>query len=314
MAKLIITLVTAIALAGCGAAGSFTARPQPAVTGVAAQQLAMPSLVPLKRQQLPRGGTEIFPANRLFGYCGNPDSEALGRLGIGDLDERISELEGQAPDFAGDRQILPVVELIAVVAIKAPGDDGTHSAPVPDEVVDTYLAAARRHKALLLIDIQPGTGDFLPAVQRFEKYLTQPDVGIALDPEWAVEEGQLPGDVYGSTSGAEIDAVSAYLADLVVRYNLPQKALVFHQVAPRIVTDEADITERSQVAVIKSVDGIGPVGAKIDTYRLLTRELNPVVQPGFKLFFVEDQAHGGRLMTPEDVLGLDPQPQYVLFE
>ena len=40
-------------------------------------------------QELPRGGTEIFPDFRLFGYSGLPGSPGMGRMGIGDLDERV---------------------------------------------------------------------------------------------------------------------------------------------------------------------------------------------------------------------------------
>ncbi len=300
--------------AGCGAPLSFTPDPQPAVTGTRALDLARPGAVAVPRRELPRGGTELFPRYRLFGYSGNPTAGAFGRLGIGDIDERADELEEQGLDYARGREVMPVLELIAVVAIKAPGADGTHSEAVPDEVVDAYLAAARRHQALLVINIQPGTGDFLPAVQRFERWLLEPDVGVALDPEWSVEPGQIPGDVYGSTTGAEIDSVSAYLAGLVQGANLPQKALVFHQVAERIVRDEQDIVARPEVAVIKSVDGIGSPAAKIDTYELLTDDLSPAVIAGFKLFFVEDKAESGRVMTADEVLDLRPVPEYVLFE
>jgi hypothetical protein len=38
------------------------------------------------------------------------------------------------------------------------------------------------------------------------------------------------------------------------------------------------------------------------------------VHAGFKLFFTEDRADGGRLMTPEEVLALRPRPEYVMYE
>jgi hypothetical protein len=38
------------------------------------------------------------------------------------------------------------------------------------------------------------------------------------------------------------------------------------------------------------------------------------VHAGFKLFFTEDRRHGGRLMTPQDVLALKPRPEYVMYE
>jgi hypothetical protein len=38
------------------------------------------------------------------------------------------------------------------------------------------------------------------------------------------------------------------------------------------------------------------------------------VHPGIKLFFDEDTRNGGRLMTPQQVLSLSPQPEYVMHE
>ena len=49
-------------------------------------------------------------------------------------------------------------------------------------MIDTYLKAARREKALLVLDIQPGHTDFLEEVKRLEAVAAQPDVGLALDP------------------------------------------------------------------------------------------------------------------------------------
>src|SRR5206468_12370517 len=76
--------------------------------------------------ELPRGGREIFPAYRLVGYCGAPGSPALGRLGIGRLDDRVAEIEKLTRSYAVDRDPLPVLELIAVVVQAHPGTDGRY--------------------------------------------------------------------------------------------------------------------------------------------------------------------------------------------
>jgi hypothetical protein len=68
------------------------------------------------------------------------------------------------------------------------------------------------------------------------------------------------------------------------------------------------------VVLIKSVDGLGNKGPKINTYRMVNKTTPKFVHAGFKLFFTEDRRHGGRLMTPQEVLGLKPRPGYVMFE
>jgi hypothetical protein len=289
---------------GTDAAGTGTTAPT--ATGTTAAPAAAPG-------ELPRGGRTLFPRYRLVGYSGAPGSTAFGRLGVGNLDERVREIEKRGRAYDADREVLPVLELITVIANAHPGPDGDYATQVGDATIRRYLAAARRHRALLLLDVQPGRADFLDVVRRLRPWLEQPDVGLALDPEWAVEPGQVPGAVYGRTTGKELDSVARYLDRIVREKALPQKVLVFHQVAARVVRRQEAITEHPGVAVIKSVDGIGSREAKIDTWRVLVRDLPPAVHSGFKLFFDEDTRHGP-LMTPKQVLALRPQPEYVLYE
>jgi hypothetical protein len=263
--------------------------------------------------QLPRGGRTILPRHRLMGFAGAPLSTALGRLGIGDLDARAREIERMGRAYAGDREVLPVFELIATVANARPGRDGQYRSRCDPAVVGEYLAAARRAKALLLLNIQPGRGDFLTEVKVYEKWLREPDVGVALDPEWAVGPGEVPGKVYGNTTGAELDGVARYLAGLVADDDLPEKVMVFHQVARSVVRSESGLRPHRGIMIVKSVDGIGPRGSKLKTWGMLTQPLPKHIRPGFKLFFEEDAEAGG-LMSTRQVLALRPRPDYVLYE
>jgi hypothetical protein len=166
-----------------------------------------------------------------------------------------------------------------------------------------------------VLNIQPGQSDFVTEVKHFETYLREPDVGVALDPEWAMRPKQKPGAGYGQTSGATINDVAAYLAGLVKEYDLPEKPLIFHQVASHVVSGESAIAPPPGVAIVMSVDGLGSKRAKIETYDVLAKKFLPAgVHAGFKLFFTEDVTRGGRLMTPVEVLALQPQPEYVMYE
>lgn len=265
------------------------------------------------QQELPRGGTEFFPHYRLFGYSGAPGAEAFGRLGIGDLDDRAAEIVQESAPYAGVKDIMPTLELIATVAHPTGGADGMFRTHVSDDVVEDYLEAARAQDGLLLLNIQPGRADFIDEVERWEHWLTEPDVGVALDPEWAVGDGQVPGQVYGRTDGAELNQVATYLSELVAEHDLPEKMMVYHQVHASVVQDEGEFSKQEGVAAVKSVDGIGAPADKIGTYERVLEGAPEHVTPGFKLFFEED-AEVGPLMTPEEVLNLNPVPQYILWE
>ena len=272
-----------------------------------------PLTEPPPKIELPLGGREIFPTYRLVGFCGTPGAPALGRL-TGNLTARAKEIVSYTKKYAADRKVMPIFELIAVVVQGAPGPDGKYRYRVPNSVVDSYLAAARASKALLLLNVQPGRSDFLTEVKHFEKYLREPDVGVALDPEWAMKAKQKPGVYYGQTTGAAINEVADYLSEIVTKEDLPEKVLVFHQVNSYVLKDEAVVAPSPGVVIIKSVDGLGPKGAKVVTYNFLAKSLPKDVHIGMKLFFDEDTAGGRPLMSPREVLALTPEPEYVMYE
>ncbi|GAB3269232.1 RodZ family helix-turn-helix domain-containing protein [Kineosporia babensis] len=264
-------------------------------------------------QELPRGGTELFPRYRLVGYSGGA-AEAFGRLGVGDMQARVDEIEKLGKKYDGDgREAQPVLELIATVVQASPGKDKMHRARTSDAEIGRYLKVARQNKALLLLNIQPGRADFLTEVKAMSRWLEEPDVGLALDPEWAVGKKETPGRVYGHTSAAELNQVSLWLDEFVAEKQLPQKPFIVHQLASRIISDVPELRPRKNLAFVISVDGIGARKDKEDTWRTLVKPLPEGIHTGFKLFFEEDREHG-KLMTPEQVLKLKPRPGYVLYE
>ncbi|MBA3524479.1 MAG: hypothetical protein H0T85_08010 [Geodermatophilaceae bacterium] len=289
---------------------SSSRAPTTATTTAPATTAAATSTTPAP--ELPGGGRTVFPDYRLVGFSGGPGSAALGPL-TGDLDAAARRLTEQAAPYGGDRPVLPVFELIATIAHPFPTAENDFSGRAPDATIGQHLDAARRHGALLLLNIQPGRADFLPEVRAYEKWLREPDVGVALDPEWAVGPEGIPGEVYGQTTGVELNAVADYLGQLVRDNNLPQKVMVYHQVASQVVVEIGGLLPHPNVAIVQSVDGIGSRGAKEATWRTLMQGKPRFVVPGFKLFYEED-VREGPLMTPEQVLALAPLPEYVLYE
>ena len=102
----------------------------------------------------------------------------------------------------------------------------------------------------------------------------------------------------GTRRAAELDAVAEYLSGLVKRYNLPEKVMVYHQVARSVVRRESGLKAHDGVVMIKSVDGLGHPGPKKNTYRVVNKSTPKYVHPGFKLFFTEDRRNGGPADDP----------------
>ncbi len=259
--------------------------------------------------ELPRGGRRIFPDHRVVGFYGAPQSEELGALGIGRPDGAARRLLRVArPYERKSRPVLPALELIAVIAQADGGEDGQYRFRQPDSIIRRYLKAARKVKGLLLLDIQPGRADFFTETERLRKWLKEPDVGLALDPEWRVNEGEVPGQVIGSVSSREVNATSLWLSQLVERNRLPNKLFVIHQFTDDMV-DDRQVKPRKGLEVVLNVDGFGGRAVKTGKYEAFTRAA-PRFNQGFKLFYREDT----NLMTPRQVLRLDPPPDLVVYE
>jgi hypothetical protein len=295
----VVLVVGVLAVRSCGGDGG-DAVPAPMTA----------SATPARRLQLPRGGRRIFPDYRVVAFYGAPQSTRLGALGIGSPDRAGRRLLRVARGYAKKtRPALPAFELIATIATAAPGDDGLHRMHQTDDVIARYLRAARKAKALLVLDIQPGRGDFLSEAQLLEDWLRQPDVGIALDPEWHVGPDDLPGKVIGSVTADEVNAVTAYVSRLVTEHDLPEKLFVVHQFTSGMIADKDRVVARPGLALTMNVDGFGDRPNKISKYAQFTSELTRF-NDGFKLFYEEDT----NLMTPGAVLGLRPPPDLIVYE
>jgi hypothetical protein len=267
--------------------------------------------------ELPRGGTTILPGHKVVAFYGYPGGDHLGVLGSGSPTAVAERLSDQALDYESlERQVLPAFELIATIAHPDPGADDLYRTRVSDEIIGQYLRAARQERALLILDILPGRAEFIDEVHHYEKWLKEPDVSLALDPEWSMGPGQVPNLVIGSTTATKVNEVSAYLEQLVRSNNLPQKLLLVHEFTQNMVRNQSALVARPGIALVLNIDGVGSPEAKVGKYEDLTAdpERPTSVFEGFKLFYQEDVNKGGRLMTPYEVLGLDPQPDVVVYE
>jgi hypothetical protein len=260
--------------------------------------------------QLPRGGRTILPDSRVVAFYGAPQDRELGVLGIGSPARAARRLERQARPYARPgRPVLPAFELIAAIVTTEAGDGGDHSLRQEPATIRRYLRVARSHRMLMLLDIQPGYAPFLQEAEALEEFLKEPDVSLALDPEWSMDPPQLPGQEIGSTDAATINEVSRYLSSIVRRYDLPQKLLVVHRFTGDMIEAEHDLERHPGVALVVNVDGFGDRPNKISKYNEFTADLRRRFN-GFKLFYEEDL----NLMKPRQVLRLRPQPDLVVYE
>ena len=77
----------------------------------------------------------------------------------------MAEIGRRYSGYGAGRKILPVAEVITTIVSGSPGRDGKWRTRISDDRIAVYLQAARKQKALLLLNIQPGRSDFLTEVK-----------------------------------------------------------------------------------------------------------------------------------------------------
>ena len=268
--------------------------------------------------ELPGGGLAILPEppsppRRYIAFYGAPGTSLLGVLGEQDPAATLGRMQPLLAEYQGDdgAVVIPTFELIATVAAYEAGDDGDYSNETSVGALRPYVDYAAANGVYVLLDLQPGRTDFLTQAKRYEELLREPHVGLALDPEWRLEPDQVHLRQLGSVDAAEVNEVSAWLAELVRQQALPQKMLLIHQFQQSMVTNREAIEERPELSIVIQMDGQGPLGTKYGTLAALIRggEDGPW-RWGWKNFYDEDTP----MATPAQTLAVDPRPVYVSYQ
>ena len=259
----------------------------------------------------------ILPQKRIVAYYGNPLSKRMGALGEFPKDNMLRRLKGEAARWQTadpSTPVQPALHLIAVVAQSEPGKSGKYRMIIPDNIVNQVYGWAKEANALLFIDIQTGHDDIRTILPRFEWLLKNPDVHLGIDPEFnLIKSGAKPGKKIGTYDAADINYASGYLKDLVKKYNLPPKVFTVHRFTRNGVTNSRGIVLRPEVQIVMHMDGWGAPWLKRDSYKDYV-VAEPVQYTGFKLFYHNDTKKGDPLMTPKEVLRLNPKPLYIQYQ
>jgi hypothetical protein len=273
-------------------------------------------LWPVADDVYPKAGA-LLPFNRIVAYYGNFYSTKMGALGEYPEDEALERLMAEVAKWEKadpTTPVIPAIDYIASTAQGSPGADGLYSFRMPDEHIDRAVSMAEKVNGIVILELQIGQSNFETEIPILEKYLKMPQVHLAIDPEFAMKEGQVPGEYIGSVDADDINYASEYLAGLVNEYDLPPKVLVVHRFTHNMVKNTEDIILRPEVQIVIDMDGWGIKEKKIGTYNRVIQP-EPVQFTGFKLFYKNDFfEEGSRIMTPEEILELQPIPSFIQYQ
>lgn len=275
-----------------------------------------PSLWPVTTAPYPNYGA-LLPFNRIVAYYGNFYSKDLGVLGQYPPQQMLSMLMGEVAKWqAADptTPVIPALDYIVVTAQGSAGADGKYRLRMPADQIEEAIALANQVHGIVFLDVQVGLSNVETEVPLLATYLAEPNVELALDPEFDMPNGARPDSVIGTMSAADINFAANYLAGIVRQDNLPPKILVVHRFTEQMVTNSQDITPLPEVEVIMDMDGWGTPAQKVKIYKEVVTGY-PVQFTGLKLFYKNDLlAPSTRLLTPKEILNLVPQPSYIQYQ
>jgi hypothetical protein len=245
----------------------------------------------------------FLSANMIVSYYGNPYAETLGILGQHEPEELATLLKGHAAQIDainGIRGVQPAFHMVWGTAQPNPGEDGLYVFHVDPDTTQEYIDIACGNRMLIFLDLQNGRADPVDELRRIEPYLLNTNVHVALDPEFTMEEGQVPGQAIGHLDAAKINEVQAELERIVEENELPDKILIVHQFDEGMIRDREAIEDFPQVHVVIDMDGFGPPEVKVRKYGFFAQ---PAEHGGIKIFFEQDNPR----LPDEEVVALDPE-------
>ncbi|MEO5817183.1 MAG: hypothetical protein ABIT20_18080 [Gemmatimonadaceae bacterium] len=259
----------------------------------------------------------LLPSNRIVAFYGNPLDKRMGALGEYPKDEMLKMLDREVARWAKadpSHPVVPALHMVVTTAQGAPGKNGLYRLRMKDSLVNAIHGWAKEKKGIFFVDVQLGKDDVRNEIPRLAPFLESPDVHLAVDPEFAMKtSGAVPGTKIGTMDASDINWVINWVDSIVKAKKLPPKILVIHRFTRKMVTNAKDIRPTPNVQVVMDMDGWGPPWLKFDSYHDYVKA-EPVQYTGFKLFFHNDTKKGDLLLTPAEVLRLNPRPLYIQYQ
>jgi hypothetical protein len=254
----------------------------------------------------------LLPDYRIVMFYGHPHDPAMGIVGEHEIEQLAEMLREEAANYAAadpSRPVIPALEVIATVAQRVPGSDGTYILDTDTETLTTYIDFAAEQGMVVVLDLQVGRGTVAAEIEKVRELLARPNVHLAIDPEFAVAEGQIPGEYIGSVSAESITYAQKVLAEISATHGIPPKMLIVHQFREDMIQGKDQLAPVPGVQLVIDADGYGAPELKTAVYNFLVRD-EPVEFAGVKLFYRQDVP----LMTPQEILALVPAPDVIIYQ
>jgi hypothetical protein len=260
----------------------------------------------------------ILPHRRIIAFYGTPRSTRMGILGEllppALMMDRLEDVAAEWTAADPGTPAAPALHLIVTVAHGQPGADGLYRIRHGAETIDQVIRWADSRGWIVFLDIQVGQSTVEAELPRLLPWLARPNVHLALDPEFAMKDGRLPGRYIGTMDASEVNHAIGVLERLVDSLQLPPKVVVVHRFTVDMLTNARSIRvdPRGRVQVVIDMDGFGAPSQKAAIWRHVILRW-PVQYTGLKIF--TKRRNDDPMMDPPEVLErFWPAPNYIQYQ
>ncbi|MFW5742753.1 MAG: hypothetical protein ACOC2D_05695 [Spirochaetota bacterium] len=250
---------------------------------------------------------------QVIAYYGHPFSRYMGILGEAEIEETTRRLRERAAEYDainGDIGVAPAFHIIYGTVY----EDASVGILREHKLIE-YIEYAAENDVLVFLDHQIGNGTVEDAIRMMLPYLRYEHVHLAFDPEWATDS---PGREIGGVTAEDVNRAQELMQEYLEEHDLPgPRMLVVHQFNWRMIENRERVrSDYPLVQLIHHADGFGSPPNKRESWRFNVLATNMPLK-GFKLFYPKSWRDGGfdiPLMTPEEVMQLEPVPVYIQYQ
>ena len=280
-----------------------------------AADMARPYWVPTEEEHITMltnlHSESILLNNDILLYYGHPMSRNMGILGRysrEQLRDMMSELAVEYME-AGGRNIITGFHII-YGTVWPGGEIGV----IRENVLREWIEFALEHDMLVFLDHQIGRYDPIEQFRTLLPWLRYPNVHLALDPEWRTP---IPMQEIGHLTASEINQIQQVMEEYMIANDIPgERLLLVHQFNSVMIRNRSDVrADYAKVRLVLSIAGWGPPRLKRETYAFGALATNIPVK-GFKLWYegLPGVHYDNPLMTPREVLELNPTPYVIMYQ
>ncbi|MFP4698513.1 MAG: SH3 domain-containing protein [Eubacteriales bacterium] len=256
----------------------------------------------------------LFEDNTVVAYYGHPNSKIMGIVGRHPKEQLISLVQKTSEKYDavnGNKSAIPAIYLVYGTA-QPEGRIGM----INYDLVMSYIEEAYKNGVLVYLDHQIGRHSPNEAINELLPFLRYPNVHLALDPEWRTDK---PMKEVGYLTGTEINEIQETMREYIIANEIQGKRqFVFHQFLDTMIHDIEEVSSNyDPVLLVHNTSGWGSPEGKIATHTRNAKTTN-IPYKGFKLWYYYSDNSGvhydSPLMTPEQVLDLNPQPGLIIYQ